>query len=299
MTADIDDFLAHLRAAEDASAHTLRSYALDLAQWADFMAARSVQAWTGVGPPMVRRFLAGLQERGYERTSIARKLSSLRSLYRYLLERGQVTRDPTVGISTPRQRKRLPQFLYPAEVERLLASPEPDTPLGLRDRALLECLYATGLRVGEVVSLNVDDIVVDEIRVIGKGSKERIVLLGRPAMGVVADYLASARPRLTEKRRRLSQDAERALFLNRDGMRLTDRSVRRVVRKHLLRAAAAAKMSPHVLRHTFATHMLDNGADLRTVQELLGHASLTTTQIYTHVTQRRLKETYDQAHPRA
>jgi integrase/recombinase XerC len=299
MTADIEAFLAHLRAAEDASGHTETSYRHDLSQWAGFLADRGLQTWAQVDASSVRRFLAGLQQQGYERASIARKLSSLRSLYRYLLERGQVTSDPTVGISAPRQRKRLPQFLYAAEVERLLASPDTETPLGARDRALLECLYATGLRVSELVALDVDDVVADEIRVIGKGRKERIVLLGRPAMSAVAEYLATPRVRLGERRKRFSEDAERALFLNRQGTRLTDRSVRRVVRKHLLRAAAAAKMSPHVLRHTFATHMLDNGADLRTVQELLGHASLATTQIYTHVTQRRLKEAYDQAHPRA
>ena len=299
MTADIDDFLAHLRAAENASAHTLRCYARDLAQWADFFGDRGFSNWAEVGPPAIRRFLAGLQEQGYERTSIARKLSALRSLYRHLLQHGRVTRDPTIGIATPRQRKRLPQFLYPTEVERLLASTDTETPLGLRDRALLESLYATGMRVGELVSLDVDTIVGDEIRVVGKGGKQRIVLLGRPAMSAIAEYLASGRPRLAEKRRRPCADSERALFLNRGGTRLTDRSVRRVVRKYLLRAAAAAKMSPHVLRHTFATHMLDAGADLRTVQELLGHASLSTTQIYTHVTRRRLKETYDRAHPRA
>lgn len=299
MTADIDDFLTYLRAADNASAHTLRCYACDLAQWADFFTDRGFSGWMEVDPPALRRFLAGLVEHGYERTTIARKLSALRSLYRHLLQRGRVTRDPTIGIATPRRRKRLPQFLYPTEVERLLASPDTETPLGLRDRALLECLYATGLRVGELVSLDVDDVISDEIRVIGKGGKERVVLLGRPAMSAIAEYLASGRLRLAEKCRRPSPDSERALFLNRGGTRLSDRSVRRLVRKYLLRAAAAAKMSPHVLRHTFATHMLDAGADLRTVQELLGHASLNTTQIYTHVTQRRLKQTYDQAHPRA
>jgi integrase/recombinase XerC len=250
-----------------------------------------------VRPPHLRRFLAHLHAKDYARTSIARKLSSLRALYRFLRGSGTAREDPTVGISSPRQRRRLPRFLFESDIEKLLSAPDSNTPLGLRDRAILETLYATGVRVSELVSLTVSQCErSSELRITGKGDRERIVMLGRPARAAIDTYLAEGRPHLLA---RGEGDDHGRLFLNHRGGPLTDRSVRRVVHRHILQACAQHDIGPHALRHTFATHLLEAGADLRAVQELLGHASLSTTQIYTHVTRRRLREVYDQAHPRA
>jgi tyrosine recombinase XerC len=293
-------FLAELEHARGASPATVRAYAEDLQQCAAFLRQHSLAgAWTEVKPAHVRRFLAHLHAQGYARTSIARKLSALRSLYRHLRARGLAPSDPTTGITAPRQRRKLPRFLYRSDVEKLLSAPDPGTPLGLRDRALLEVLYAAGLRVAELVSLTAAQVRgASEVRVLGKGSKERIAMLGRPAQGAVARYLEEGRPHLYARRPEQAHEHD-YLFVNARGGALTDRSARRVVHRHVLRACAQHGIGPHALRHTFATHLLEAGADLRTVQELLGHASLATTQIYTHVTRGRLREVYDRAHPRA
>jgi len=296
----VDQFLTELRQARGASEATLRGYARDLQQFGRFLRQhRLADSWAEVKPSHVRRFLADLHARKYARASLARKLSAIRAIYRHLSRRGEVETDPTIGISAPRLPRRLPKFLYQSDMEKLLAAPDGDTPLGLRDRALLETLYATGLRVSELASLTVSQASgAAELRVIGKRGKERLVLLGRPAQAAIASYLEEGRPHLYAKRPEHDQDHD-LLFLNRRGGPLTTRSVRRVVHKHLLAACAQHGIGPHALRHSFATHLLENGADLRTVQELLGHASLSTTQIYTHVTRARLREVYDQAHPRA
>jgi integrase/recombinase XerC len=296
----IDSYLSHLREARGVAPATVNGYADDLRQCAAFLREQGLAAgWPEVRPAHVRRFLAHLTSEGYARASVARKLSALRGLFRYLLARGLVPADPTIGITAPRQARRLPRFLYHRDLERLLAAPDPGTPAGLRDRALLETLYATGLRVSELVSLTTDQTDgAAEVRVIGKGSKERVVLLGRHAQGAIRRYLAEGRPHLYAKRPEQTAEHDR-LFVNRRGGPLTDRSARRIVHRHLLAACAQHGIGPHALRHTFATHLLEAGADLRAVQELLGHASLTTTQVYTHVTRRRLQEVYDQAHPRA
>jgi integrase/recombinase XerC len=297
----VDAFLAELREARGAGPSTVRGYAADLQQCALFLGQQGLAArWQQVKPAHIRRFLGDLHAKAYARTSIARKLSSLRALYRYLLARGLVASDPTIGITAPRLRRKLPRFLYQSDVAKLLAAPDSATPLGLRDRALLETLYATGLRVGELVSLTASQARdSSELRVSGKGDKERVVLLGRPAQEAIARYLEETRPHLLAHRRPQDRRREDRLFLNARGGPLTDRSVRRVVHGHLLRACAQHDIGPHALRHTFATHLLEAGADLRAVQELLGHASLSTTQIYTHVTRRHLRKVYDQAHPRA
>ena len=297
----LDAFLAEMREARGAAPTTIRGYADDLQQCAAFLRGQGLAAsWPEVRPAHIRRFLAHLHGESYARSSISRKLSSLRSLYRYLRARGLTPSDPTTGITAPRQRRPLPKFLYQGDLEKLLAAPDANTPLGIRDRALLETLYATGLRVAELVSLTAEQAAgAAELRIIGKGSKERVALLGRPAQQAIARYLAEARPRLLAYRLPGEWPGEGRLFLNARGGPLTDRSVRRVVHKHMLRACAQHGIGPHALRHTFATHLLENGADLRAVQELLGHASLATTQIYTHLTRRRLREVYDQAHPRA
>ena len=279
---------------------TLRAYADDLRQCASFLRERGLaQEWREARSTHLRRYLAQLHADSYARASIARKLSAIRALYRHLAARNEITTDPTTGLTAPRATQKLPHFLYPSDMEKLLAAPDTGTPAGLRDRALLETLYATGLRVAELVSLTAPQVEgAAELRVVGKGRKERLVLLGGPAQAALAQYVAEGRPHLYAKRPEQGKEHD-ALFLNTRGGPLTDRSARRVVHKHLLAACAQHGIGPHALRHSFATHLLENGADLRAVQELLGHASLTTTQIYTHVTRRRLREVYDQAHPRA
>jgi len=300
MTAAIDSFLSELSSVRGLSPATVRGYGDDLRQCAAFLGEHGLaEGWEHLRPAHLRRYLAHLHGESYARASIARKLSALRAFYRHLLARGAVEADPTIGLATPRQEQKLPHFLYQPDLEKLLAAPDATTPAGLRDRALLETLYATGLRVAELVSLTVQQTEgAGELRVVGKGRKERVVLLGRPAQMAIARYLAEGRPHLYAKRPDPEQTHD-LLFVNTRGGPLTDRSVRRVLHRHLLAACAQHGIGPHALRHTFATHLLENGADLRAVQELLGHASLSTTQIYTHVTRRRLREVYDQAHPRA
>jgi len=296
----IDAFLTELASGRGASAATVRAYGDDLVQCATYLRESGfATSWPAVRAAHLRRFLAHLHAEGYARTTVARKMSSIRSLYRYLRLRGEIERDPTVGLSSPRQRRKLPRFLFQGDMDRLLDSPPKDTPLGLRDRAILETLYATGLRVSELVSLLVEQVRgASEVRVVGKGRKERVALLGGPAQQAIGAYLEGGRPHLLAKAG-AEKDDPGVLFLNHRGGPLTDRGVRRIVHRHLLRACAQHDIGPHALRHTFATHLLEAGADLRAVQELLGHASLSTTQIYTHVTRRRLREVYDQAHPRA
>jgi integrase/recombinase XerC len=295
----IDAFLTELRDGRAASEATVRAYADDLQQFASFVRQHGLAgSWQELRPAHLRRFLAHLHSEDYARTSIARKLSSLRAIYRHLRARGLVEADPTVGISSPRQRRRLPRFLYQEDVEKLLAAPDKETPLGLRDRAILETLYATGLRVSELAALTAKQCqAASELRITGKGGRDRVVIVGSKAQEAIERYLEEGRPHLLAKRGPKADEAQ--LFLNARGGPLTSRSIRRVVHRHLLRACAQHDIGPHALRHTFATHLLEAGADLRAVQELLGHASLSTTQIYTHVTRRHLREVYDQAHPRS
>jgi integrase/recombinase XerC len=300
MKTAIEAFLDQLEATSNCSPLTRKSYREDLAQLTGFLGQVGVSAWAQVSPALLRRFLAALHGKGYARASIARKLSTLRQFFRWLRLGRAVSYDPTVGLTSPRRQLRLPKFLYPEEIQRLLAAPDASSPLGLRDRAILETLYASGLRASELVALDLDQLASGrgELRVRGKGGKERIALLGRPALAALETYLQLGRPALAA-RAGPTKSKPPALFLNRLGGRLTTRSLGRLVRKHLLAACAKHDIGPHALRHTFATHLLEAGADLRAIQELLGHASLTTTQIYTHLTRRRLKEVYDQAHPRA
>lgn len=293
MESDLRAFLRSLEGERGASPHTLRAYRWDLRQFLAFLRQEGITAWDAVNPQIARRYVVYLDRR-YARSTIARGLSAVRALFRFLYREGEVARNPLALISTPKQQRRLPKFLTPDEIRAVLKAPDTATPLGLRDRALLEVLYATGMRVGEAVSLRMGDLQwEDELRVTGKGRKERIVLLGAAAQQALRRYLEHSRPKLAAGR-----DTE-AVFLNARGGPLTDRGVRIVVDRHVRHAAFHRRISPHVLRHTFATHLLDGGADLRTVQELLGHANLATTQIYTHVSRDWLKRVYDKAHPRA
>lgn len=293
----LEFFIRYLETERRLSPQTVRAYAHDVVQLQVWMESRGIRHWDGVSPAELRDFLGDLWARGLSRRSVNRLLSALRTFYRFLNREGLATRNPLEKISSLKQEKRIPNFLDVEEVFRLMAAPDDGTPLGLRDRALLEWLYATGVRVGETVGLTVGDVDLagGAALIRGKGGKERYVVFGRAARGALERYLSEGWPRL-----RGSPPEPRApLFLNYRGESLSDRSVRRIVDRCMARAAAQRKISPHVLRHTFATHLLDAGADLRVVQELLGHASLRSTQIYTHTTQERLLQVYLQAHPRA
>ncbi|MGD8240641.1 MAG: tyrosine recombinase XerC [Armatimonadota bacterium] len=301
---DIDSFLAYLRSVRRLSDSTLRAYEGDIHLFAEFLAGELGEGgafkWRAVDYPLIRRYLAHLQQGQYARKSVARKLSSLRAFFRYLEREGKVQSNPAAAAATPKLGRRLPRFLYDDEIKAFLEAPEPDTPFGQRDRAIIETLYASGVRVAELVGLGVFDVdfATHELRVIGKGDKERIALIGQPCVNALRRYIENGRDELlAEARRRGKQTADEALFINRFGGRLTARSVRRLFNKHLLTASLQHDISPHVLRHTFATHLLDRGADLRTVQELLGHASLSSTQIYTHVTLDQLRKEYESGHP--
>ena len=286
----IDKFMNYLKVERNASPHTLKNYAIDLGVFRDFLGDKDIET---VDHLALRRFLAELRAKNYSKRTIARKLASLRSLFRFLYREGHIKKNPITAVSTPKLDKKLPVFLDVNKVDKLLQAPPDDAPDGLRDRAILETLYSTGIRVSELVGLDVDDIdfISEVVKVFGKGSKERIVPIGGPALRAIKAYM--------DKRSAKKVREKDAVFLNSAGKRLSDRQVRRVVNKYIRACAIAEKVSPHSLRHSFATHLLDRGADLRSVQELLGHMNLSTTQVYTHVTMERLKTVYDKAHPRA
>jgi integrase/recombinase XerC len=300
----VNRFLAYLEHERNFSEHTVRCYATDLAHFSAFLLgptaqpdANQAEAFAGrlkaVTPLDLRSYLADLRRAEYSRATVARKIATLRSFYKFLARQGDVERNPVKVIRTPRQEKRLPKFLNPADIERLLSAPHGDDLLSLRDAAMLEVLYSTGIRVSELVGANLDDLdlVGECIRVRGKGRRERMSPLGSYALRSLNRYL--------EVRAASGAGDAKAVFVNRHGQRLSTRSVRRKLSKYLAVAGLDPHASPHTLRHSFATHMLERGADLRAVQELLGHRSLSTTQIYTHVTAGRLKEVYEAAHPRA
>ena len=296
-------FMQYLRLVKNSSPCTLRAYRSDLEQFLGFVAAHPQLGADGLRlltRQHVRAFLADLQVSDYSRTSLARKLAALRAFCKWAGRQAILQGDPTIGIHTIKQEQRLPKFLRSSEIEALLSAPNGAKPDGQRDRALLEMLYASGLRAAEAQRLDVADIDLRaaEIRVRhGKGDKERIAMLGEEAVAAIQMYVSDGRKRLCEARAGGTTDP--ALFVNKFGQRLSDRGIRRIFDKYVGEASDRLKITPHVLRHTFATHLLDNGADLRSVQELLGHANLGTTQIYTHVTTERMKDAYNKAHPRA
>jgi integrase/recombinase XerC len=292
---EVEMFLSEIAHARNYSAHTVRAYRQDLLEFVRFLKEHDV-ALVEARTIEVRSFLAGLRERRLSRSSIARKLAAVKSLYKFMTARGYCPANPMLGLRSPRLHRRLPRFLDEEEVCRLVESPDPETLSGLRDRVILETLYSTGMRVSELVQTNVGDIdlLAEAVRTVGKGNKERLVPIGRVAVAVTDEYL---------ERRRLAKKTELGrstpLLVNRLGTRLTARSVNRILKKYILKTGLKGRISPHTLRHTFATHLLNRGADLRSVQELLGHEHLSTTQIYTHVTTERMKEVYKRAHPRA
>ncbi len=290
-------YINYLEVERNVSPYTVRNYTTDLLGFFKFLKGKEISSLNEVDRHVARDYLAYLLEQGFVKASIARKLSAIRSFYRYLLREKMVSTSPVETTSSPKLDKRLPSFLSIKEVNRLLEAPDLSTPQGQRDRALLELLYASGLRVSELVSLNVGQIDFDscEIRVWGKGSKERVVLMGKPAAEALRAYLQQGRPKLFGTRIRMTN----ALFINRYGERLIERRVQRILEKYASLAGISKKVHPHMLRHTFATHLLDGGADLRVVQELLGHANLSSTQIYTHVSKSQARKVYLSAHPLA
>ncbi len=292
MDAEIGSFLRHLAHARQCSRHTLRAYEADLRQFARFASTRGAKAPRDVGPLHVRGWLAQLRTSGLSRATTARKVAALRSFFRDLCVKGEVESNPAVVVRTPRLERKLPKTLTRTEVEQLLGAEEEGSLLALRNEAMLEVLYSGGLRAAELLGLREDDVDLGQgvARVLGKGRKERLCPLGRPARKALRAYLA---------KKRSDGIAEPRLFVNRFGRGLSDRSLRRIFGRMTTRRGLAGKATPHTLRHSFATHLLDGGADLRSVQELLGHASLSTTQIYTHVSIERLREVYRKAHPRA
>jgi integrase/recombinase XerC len=291
----VEGFLQYLRAEKNCSEHTLQNYSKDILQFMDFIEKQQIDDFLEVSYLNVRTYLAKLNDQQYAKRSVARKLSAMRSFYLHLLREGVLKVNPFSYIKTPKQDKKLPQFMYMEQMKEMLNAPDAGTPIGLRDQALMETLYASGMRVSELVQLNLTSIDLSNgiVLVFGKGSKERYVPLGEHAIQAIKAYLQLGRSKL------LHRKEEEALFLNYTGGRLTDRSVRRVLDKYIKQLANLNHVSPHTFRHTFATHMLEAGADLRSVQELLGHVNLSTTQIYTHVTKDHLQSIYNKAHPRA
>ena len=296
MDEHLNKFITYLIAEKNVSPYTVRNYRREIEQFLSFLKEQGIDSWDEVDRHVLRRYLAWLQAQGYAKASITRRISELRSFCRYLVREGILEANPVRAISSPRVPKRLPNYLELEEVEALLAAPDLTSPQGQRDRAILEVLYASGLRVSELVSLNLRNVNLyrGEIRVWGKGAKERVALLGEPACRALKRYIEDGRPKLLR-----GNKPTNALFLNRSGGRLSTRSVSNILDKYAKLAGLGRRVTPHIIRHTFATHLLDGGADLRTVQELLGHADLTSTQIYTHVSQARAREVYLKAHPRA
>ncbi len=303
----IQRWLEHLDGERALSPHTLRAYEGDLVGFLAFLSEdflskdpKTIDP-TEVDPQAIRSFLAAQTKRGLGRRSQGRALAAVRGFFRWLAREGIVAANPAQGVRTPKAPKTLPRHLRPGEIESLLAAPDLTTLFGHRDRAMLELFYATGLRVGEMVSLDWSDLDLSArtLRVIGKGNKERMVPFNRAAESALRDWLARWEPLADPARVANDPSDAEPVFLNARGRRISDRDVRRLLDRHVAAASLAAGVHPHTLRHTFATHLLENGADLRSIQELLGHSSLSTTQKYTHIEIDRLLNVYRESHPRA
>lgn len=324
----VQQFINYLRAERHFSPHTAKCYAADLQQFCGYLCQYGSRQAPGAGPATnghpvdlakltppkdvsgedlnrrllvietddVRAFMSLLRDNNYCKSTVARKLATLRSFYKFLVKRSYLQSNPVAPIRTPKQDKRLPKYLEVEQIEKLLSNPDTTTLLGARDRAMLETLYSTGMRVSELIALNIADVDLQQsvVRIAGKGKKRRVIPLGPGAVQTIIHYLDLRRT----NPRSGSFDGE-ALFVNKHGQRLSTRSVRRKLDKYLLEAGLDLSVSPHTLRHSFATHMLQRGADLRSVQEMLGHQSLSTTQIYTHLSGEIVKKQYNEAHPRA
>ena len=300
LQSNVDGFLDYMTVERGVSPNTLSAYRTDLSQLAEYLKTNHFNGngsgWEDVDEDMMSQYLLHLHALEYSDTTRARKVASSKSLFGFLLDEGIVARDPTENISSPRVGRSLPDTLSAEEVNSLLVSAsKQDSHDSMRDHAMFELLYASGLRVTELVSLNLGDIDLDQgsVRCFGKGGKERVIPIHASAVAVLQRYIDEARPSFVKK------DAERSLFLNRRGQRLSRQGFWLILKAHAKRAGITKKITPHTLRHSFATHLLQGGAPLRHVQELLGHSSITTTQVYTHLTSEHVRTEYDKSHPRA
>jgi len=291
----LESFNDFLVLEQGASPRTNEAYGRDLARFATYAVSRGAVGPADVTARLLREYVYHLKDLGLAPASIRRNVSALRTYFKFLLGEGRITHDPSERLESPKRWRTLPEVLTVAEVDKLLASPTLDDPLVFRDRALLELAYGAGLRVSEWISIGVRDVMFDEglVRVFGKGSKERLVPIGRRAIGALASYVRELRPRLEHG------EGRGALFLNARGQPLTRMGAWKILQKYVARAGIEKHVSPHTLRHSFATHLLEGGADLRAVQEMLGHADISTTQIYTHVDREYLRTVHRQYHPRA
>lgn len=291
----ISEFIHYLNAERGLALNTLESYGRDLRQYVEYLEEHPELQNDAVSRQTVVSYLLYLQNQGKATATIARRLAALKAFYQFLVRENYVQGDPTAKLESPKLQRRLPRVLTIAEVESILSQPDPRYAGGLRDKAMLEVLYATGIRVSELVALRIEDVNLDSafLRCLGKGSKERVVPIGSVAISALRNYLDHGRPKLV----RVTD--ETALFINHHGHRLTRQGFWKIVKKYADEAHVDKDITPHTLRHSFATHLLENGADLRSVQEMLGHADISTTQIYTHLTQGKLREVYAKSHPRA
>ena len=282
----LEKFLSYLDIEKNYSKHTLVNYQTDLEEFFGFIGEIPIEK---VDYLLLRRYLAKIREKDHRPRTIARKLSSMRSMLKFLTREGYIKTNPSVLLTTPKLDKKLPNFLTEDEITKFLEAPSSEEKSGLRDRAILETLYSTGIRVSELVGLDVErvDFIANVAKVFGKGKKERLVPIGDKALSAIRQYLQGRK------------QSSKALFLNKNGTRITTRSICNITNKYIRQASVRESISPHALRHSFATHLLNRGADLRSVQELLGHVNLSTTQIYTHMTTEKLKSVYAKAHPRA
>jgi integrase/recombinase XerD len=291
----IDQFIHYLAVEKGLSANTLESYQRDLVAYISYLQKQGIPQIEDSTRAHIVGYLLSLQEKGRATATLSRNMASIRAFYQFLVRDRYLDKDPSLHLETPKIEKRLPKVLSIAEVERLLDSPRTDQPAGIRDKAMLELLYATGIRVSELVQLSIADVNLEMgfLTCMGKGSKERMIPLGSVAVEIVRQYINLGRPRL------LKEANETALFLNHQGKRITRQGFWKIIKRYAGQANIRAEITPHTLRHSFATHLLENGADLRSVQEMLGHADISTTQIYTHVTRTRIKDVYAKTHPRA
>lgn len=291
----LEAFMHYVAVERSLADNTRQSYQRDLAAYLSFVRDKGITDLNETSRTSILLYLQDLRNKGRATATVTRNLASIRAFYAFLSRERLIDRDPSLHLDTPKTERRLPQVLSIQEVDRLLAMPDPSQPTGLRDRAMLELLYATGIRVSELVALNITDVNLPAsyLQCYGKGAKERIIPLGKMARQAVEDYVLRARVGM------LRFDREQALFVNHLGDRLTRQGFWKLIKKYAREAGIFGHITPHTLRHSFATHLLDNGADLRAVQEMLGHADISTTQIYTHVTRTRLQDVYAKSHPRA